>query len=214
MNLKKYQTIVFDCDGVILDSNKVKTTAFYEAALPYGNEAAERLVKHHVENGGISRYEKFEWFLLHVVKKPSDSALDELLNSYAEKVRAGLLSCDIANGLAKLRSLTAHCNWLIVSGGDQIELRDIFQKRELSQFFNGGIFGSPDNKIDILKREMNNGNISKNALFIGDSRYDHISAKSADIDFLFVNYWTEFQGWQSYCQSNNINVADSLEVFF
>ena len=25
MNIKKYRTIIFDCDGVILNSNKVKT---------------------------------------------------------------------------------------------------------------------------------------------------------------------------------------------
>ncbi|NLC22432.1 MAG: HAD family hydrolase, partial [Halomonadaceae bacterium] len=33
--LKAYLTLVFDCDGVVLDSNRVKTEAFYQATLPY-----------------------------------------------------------------------------------------------------------------------------------------------------------------------------------
>ena len=35
-----YASLVFDCDGVVLNSNKVKTEAFYQAVLPYGEAAA------------------------------------------------------------------------------------------------------------------------------------------------------------------------------
>ena len=61
--LKKYQNLIFDCDGVILNSNKIKTNAFFAVALPYGQTAAQALVDYHLQNGGISRYRKFEYFL-------------------------------------------------------------------------------------------------------------------------------------------------------
>ena len=53
-DIREYLTLVFDCDGVLLDSNKVKTDAFYKSALPYGENAANELVSYHKENGGIS----------------------------------------------------------------------------------------------------------------------------------------------------------------
>ena len=41
INLKKYKTLVFDCDGVILDSNRIKTEAFYRTTQKYGEFIAE-----------------------------------------------------------------------------------------------------------------------------------------------------------------------------
>lgn len=61
--LIEYKTLVFDCDRVILNSNKVKTEAFYQSALAYGEQAAQALVEYHIANGGISRYKKFAYFL-------------------------------------------------------------------------------------------------------------------------------------------------------
>lgn len=209
MNIENYQTLVFDCDGVVLNSNKVKTEAFYKAALPFGEDAAQKLVAHHVLNGGISRYKKFEWFIQEVVPG-REANLHKLLESYAQFVRNGLLTCDIANGLFELREQTSHTNWLIVSGGDQQELREVFSARNLIELFDGGIFGSPDSKDTILERELANNNIRKSAIFLGDSRYDHIASSSAGLDFVFLSYWTEFENWKNYCHENNLTVKDSL----
>lgn len=192
MNIQRYHTLIFDCDGVVLNSNKVKTEAFYQAALPYGKAAAQQLVDYHVARGGISRYEKFEWFVQHVVAGHKGPGLDQLLAAYAEEVRQGLLQCDIAEGLVSLRELTSHARWLIVSGGDQAELRYIFAVRELTDLFDGGIFGSPDNKHDILAREFAVGNIQNPALFLGDSKYDFEAAKKSSLDFAYISGWSEW----------------------
>lgn len=210
MNLAKYHTLVFDCDGVVLHSNKVKTDAFFKAALPYGETAAQQLVDYHVERGGISRYKKFAWFVENVVSDQVGPNLEQLLDAYAAEVRYGLLTCDIAEGLAQLRKKTQHANWLIVSGGDQQELRQVFAERGIANLFDGGIFGSPDSKDTILAREKANGNIKESALFLGDSRYDHEAATAAKLDFIFLSYWTEFSDWQAYCNNNNIAVSNTL----
>ncbi|UQB43268.1 hypothetical protein JX580_05170 [Thiomicrospira microaerophila] len=42
---------------------------------------------------------------------------------------------------------TPRANWLIVSGGDQQELRGVFAARDLAKYFEGGIFGSPETKM-------------------------------------------------------------------
>ena len=210
MNIQNYQTLVFDCDGVVLNSNKVKTEAFYKTALPYGESAAQQLVDYHVANGGISRYKKFEWFLHEVATGINGPSLEQLLDNYAAEVRHGLLTCDIAEGLFELRKKTSHANWLIVSGGDQQELREIFTVRKLDGLFNGGIFGSPDNKEVILSREILAKNILENALFIGDSKYDYESSTKFGLNFLFLKKWSEFRDYSKFFEKKCVFLLDDI----
>ena len=58
-----YKTMIFDCDGVLLDSNSAKSDAFYKVALPYGDNCARELLNFHKKNGGISRNKKFDYFV-------------------------------------------------------------------------------------------------------------------------------------------------------
>lgn len=199
-----YVTLVFDCDGVVLNSNKVKTEAFYQAALPYGDAAAQAIVGHHIAHGGVSRYKKFAHFLESIVPIQDGPDLESLLASYAGHVRAGLLHCDVAHGLQALRDATPRARWLIVSGGDQAELRDIFARRDVAPLFDGGIYGSPDTKDEILARELGNGNIHQPALFLGDSKYDHQAAIAAGLDFVFLSGWSEVEGWKKWVAAEDI----------
>lgn len=208
---RKYMTFVFDCDGVVLNSNKLKTQAFYKAALPYGEAAARTLVDYHVANGGISRYKKFEYFLEKVAqRKLRDHSLATLLSVYATEVRKGLLTCEVAEGLHRLRDQTQYARWLIVSGGDQQELREVFAERDLEMLFDGGIFGSPASKDEILAREMLNRNIVLPGVYFGDSRYDHVAASKAGLDFIFITQWTEFSEWNNYCEGNTLPVLEKI----
>lgn len=209
-----YTTLVFDCDGVVLDSNKVKTEAFYQATLPYGEAAAQAMVEYHIANGGISRYKKFAYFLEQIAptyasQQPGPD-LDALLRAYASHVRDGLLSCAIAPGLEALRQKTPEARWLIVSGGDQKELRDVFAQRGIAQWFDGGIFGSSDTKDEILARELASGNIQQPALFLGDSKYDFQAASAAGLDCVFLNAWSEFDGISYFAGRNSVPIFEDI----
>lgn len=208
----KYSTLVFDCDGVILNSNQLKTDAFYQVALPFGKQAATDFVRYHTENGGISRYKKFAHFLKHIAPSTNNTpTLETLLNQYAQHVTDGLINCEVAAGLEELRALTPNSRWLIVSGGDQNELRDVFSQRGLADLFDGGIFGSPDTKDEILAREIANHNIQHPALFFGDSKYDHQAASAAGLDFLFISEWSEVEDWDKWAKVEGIKTQGSLE---
>ncbi|MGP9675260.1 MULTISPECIES: HAD family hydrolase [unclassified Halomonas] len=212
-NITDYNTFVFDCDGVLLNSNMVKTNAFYQAVLPYGEAAAKQLVEYHVQNGGISRYKKFAYFLENIVNKNQEGPdLDLLLSRYATEVLDGLMSCDIADGLAELREKTGHARWLIASGGDQEELREVFRARNIAFFFDGGIFGSPDTKEDILSRELKLNGRYQPALFIGDSKYDFLVAKKFNMDFAYVSCWSEWEPANQHSSKFNINLLNLSEL--
>lgn len=219
MNIASYKSIVFDCDGVVLDSNVVKTEAYFRTAKNLGasDAHAQALVDYHVRLGGISRYHKFDYYLREIVKQPvTKAAIQTLLDEFARELEVGLMECEIAEGLAELRQATPNAVWSILSGGDQEELRTLFAKRKLpsgislEHLFDGGIFGSPDNKDEVLAREKANSNLKLPALFLGDSKYDHEAATNAGLDFIFLSDWTEVPDWKEYCASNHIAVLGSI----
>ncbi len=189
----------------------MKTEAFFNVARRYGESSAQALVEYHVENGGVSRYRKFEYLLQEILGRRGDaSELGELLEAFAREVKNGLLSCSVAEGLSSLRDMTKDANWMVVSGGDQSELREVFIERKLFSLFNAGIFGSPEKKETILAREGTSGNLKSPSIFFGDSRYDFEAAKMYDMEFVFVSDWSEFGGWEDYFASEKVYSVNRL----
>lgn len=215
VDFSRYNTWVFDCDGVILDSNLLKTQAYYNTAIAFGasHDQAQAIMDYHVKLGGVSRYPKYQYFLEEIMQQPAtEQDMDFLLTRFATEIHQGLLSCKIADGLFELRQRYPNPRWMVLSGGDQEELRMLFKDRQLDQLFDAGIFGSPDNKDQVLAREMANGNVTQPALFLGDSKYDHEAAEAAGLDFIFLSQWTEFNDWKEYCKSNNIKALQSIDA--
>ena len=52
----KIKAIIFDFDGVIVESLDIKTGAFKKLYEVFSEEIATKVVNHHLINGGISRY--------------------------------------------------------------------------------------------------------------------------------------------------------------
>lgn len=214
MDLKRYKTMVFDCDGVIIDSNELKTQAYYDTAISFGADEhqAQALADYNVRLGGISRFIKFEYFLREILGQPvTDGGMQILLERFANEAHKGLLNCEMAAGLQDLRNANLDARWMVISGADQTEVRTLFAERNISGLFDAGIYGSPDNKDMILAREMASANVAFPAIFFGDSRYDHEASSRAGLDFVFVSHWTELEGWQEYCSSRDIPVIARLE---
>ena len=214
LKIQEYKSIIFDCDGVILNSNRIKTRAFRMASSSFGYEASSSLEDYHFRNGGVSRYAKFDYFLKNIVpinsKKNKELYLKKMLKIYSEETEKGLLDSEITYGLHTLRNKTKDSSWSIVSGGDQDQLHSVFTKKEIIHLFNGGIFGSPDTKDKILNRELIKGNIKLPSLFLGDSALDHKVSVANGLDFIFVSSWTEFYSYKKYCRENSIKIISKV----
>lgn len=213
MDLTQYKTLVLDCDGVVLNSNKTKVNAYFEVAKRHGatDEQAQALVNHHVQKGSFPRNGKIEYYLKEILKQElTPELIHAYLHTFDEILDRTLMECEIAPGLHLLRQATQHSKWMLLSGGDQRELRTIFARRELAPLFDAGIFGGPDTKDIVLAREIENGNLQLPALFIGDSKYDFEAATRAGLDFVFLSDWTEVVDWQEYCVKNGITTLPKL----
>ena len=211
MNCKEYNTWIFDCDGVILDSNSIKTESFYEVALPYGKSHAEDLVSYHKQFGGVSRFKKFEYFFEDILGRVEyQKEFEEVATHFGEIALKKLLDCPLTEGLISFLEYISNTEHkVVVSGGWQKELRCVFNKRRLDRYFDN-IYGCPDSKIEILQRKMNQGSLLLPAIFIGDSKYDYECARKFNIDFVFMHYYSEFDGWKDYFCNKPVSIISNL----
>lgn len=197
---------------MLLDSNGVKSHAFYQTAMPHGKQAASELLAYHREHGGVSRFLKFEHLFANILKRTDfQEDLEQALECFAAMCRDGLKASDEAPGLREVLSTIGDNGGkaFVVSGGMQTELRDVFAERGLDQYFEA-IFGSPDKKEDILAREFATGAMSLPAVFVGDSRYDYDAACHSKMDFIFASAWTEFDSWKTFFSDKSIPIISSL----
>lgn len=211
--INQYATLVFDCDGVILNSNQIKIDAYRLTALELGatQAQAQALVDYHVRLGGISRYVKFEYFLETILNKVADEAsIEKCLAIFGGILDYTLLQSEVAPELIELKSLTSKASWMVVSGGDQDEVLRILTRKGIHSLFELGVYGSPDNKDTILAREIGLQHILFPAIFFGDSRYDHIASTKHGLDFVFLSRWTDMQGWSDYCAQQHITIYPSF----
>jgi len=193
-----HPVVVFDCDGVLLVSNKLKTRIFASAALAAGFDSIDaiRFGKHVAGNFGTSRYRLFETLLGwdDVVVRP-DTDVDALVTLYADRLYDEYVRCPTTPGMIGiLRDLRdAGVRMFVVSGSDQAELRRMFAERELDGFFEG-IFGSPTAKTDNLiavAEGLGIGAPADDALvFIGDAEADYKAARAIGARFVYMDHFS------------------------
>lgn len=214
-HVSEYKVAIFDCDGVILDSNQVKTKAFALALAGEDPELVNELVEYHKRNGGISRYIKFEYFF-KTIKAQSNYQIDlaSALDRYGVLSKKGLLSCNeipgIRDTLEGLKELNIPC--YVNSGGDQEEVRAVLGARGLDQYF-VGILGSPKTKIENLSSLDKVGRLQAPALFFGDARSDYDASKEFGLDFVFVSAVSEWSEGRDVCRNSMIKMVRDFSSF-
>ncbi|MBO4301686.1 MAG: HAD family hydrolase [Desulfovibrio sp.] len=182
------QCLVFDCDGVILDSVPVKTRAFARVAEPFGEEARDRLLMYHKVHGGVSRYKKFAWLYEEVLGRditPEESCrLGDLFASY---VKDELKHCALIPGIQDvLDTWHEKLPLFVCSGTPQEELVSVLKLRGLDGYF-VGIHGSPPAKAELLVSIVRDRKLDPaDVLMVGDAPTDRDAAEHAGTQFFGV----------------------------
>jgi phosphoglycolate phosphatase-like HAD superfamily hydrolase len=178
------RAVVFDFDGVILESADIKTQAFLELFSQYP-EHKSAILEHHLANVGVSRYRKFEWIyanLLGQVIKEEES--QRLGQSFTDIAFEQILRCPFVSGAVECLEGLHDRLTFIASGTPEDELRQIVRKRELTAYFHG-VWGSPATKVAILERVMTDyGLVPGEVVFIGDGISDYEAARSTGVRFI------------------------------
>lgn len=177
--------LVFDFDGVILESADIKTRAFRElfAAHP---DRVDEIVAYHEANAGISRFLKFRHIYGSMLDRPLGPDEERALGERFETlVVEEVVRCPFVPGsLELLQAYSGRCPLFVASGTPDDELRRIVAARNLTALFRG-VYGSPKGKSVILEEILAMTKTPRESLlFVGDGRSDYEAAKAAGVGFI------------------------------
>lgn len=180
------RAIVFDFDGVILESADVKTEAFVELYAAHGPQVVAAVRAHHLANLGISRFKKFEWIAEHVLHQPLSAEQSAALGQrFTELALDKVLAAPMVPGAAAaLAALAPRMPLFVASGTPQGELDSIIDKRGLRGAFRE-VWGTPAEKPAIVRDLLARYQLApEHVLFIGDGLSDHKAAVATGVGFL------------------------------
>lgn len=203
-----YQNFLFDCDGVILNSNSIKTEGFRFALQNEDKFLIDEFIEYHKNNQGISRYEKIKYFLENIKKTElKQDSYNETLERYANFCKKELLKAElvpgISNFLERLRLNNNKC--FVISGSDQKELINVFNKRNLHIYFSK-ILGSPKNKYDNTSYLIDNNIINSSTVYFGDAHSDYQVANKFNFDFYYIHSFSDWKNGIDFCKNNGIKI--------
>lgn len=179
------KNIFFDFDGVILDSVDCKTQAFEAMYLKYGREIANQVKSYHLENGGVSRFEKFKyWHEKHLGIKITKEQLAFLSEEFSAQVVDKVVSSNEIDGAIDfIKKNYKNYKFWIITGTPTIEMKQIADKIGIAPYFLG-IHGSPEKKKYWVDHLVKTFQLKPNeTLFLGDAMTDYEAAKYGGLHF-------------------------------
>lgn len=184
------KTIFWDFDGVILDSMKIKGDGFVELFKNFSSKDVRILENYHYMNGGVSRFDKIEYFYNHVLKKDiSKKEILKLADKFSNIIKVNLFDSKnlIDDSMSFIKDNFNNYNFHIISGAENKELNKLCQKLQIESYFQS-ITGSPAKKEVLVKLTVEKFNYKKNEiLLIGDSVNDYEAAKKNNVKFRGYN---------------------------
>ena len=179
------KAIIFDVDGVLIESAEIKTRAFELLFADYPDEVG-KIVDYHEKNAGISRYVKFRHFYEKILGEELSPRKEmELGERFSRIVLQQVLKAPLVPGALDFLSRNKdRYHLFIASGTPEEELQDIVTRRQLSHFFQE-INGSPRQKSEIIEGILDRYSFQKKeCAFVGDAESDRMAAEKAGIFFI------------------------------
>lgn len=182
------RAIIFDFDGVILDSVDIKTKAFARLFEEHGPVVVEQVVAYHLAQCGVSRFRKFAHIYENILHRPMPDGESERLGEkfsalvFDEVVKAAW----IPGAVEFLRDHHTRYQCFVASGTPEDELVRIVRLRDLERYF-AGVFGTPATKEEITRRIFaEHGLETGEVIFVGDALTDFNAAKACGVRFVGI----------------------------
>ncbi|MDN7023952.1 HAD family hydrolase [Methanoculleus sp. FWC-SCC1] len=163
----------------------MKAEAFRET-FSFIPEHQDEIVAYHLENGGMSRYDKFRHIyenILHEDLTPEQEK--RLADRYAGQIFEKMLTIPFVPGAEELlRECSRLLPLYIVSATPQGEMREITRHRNLDQYF-VRVYGSPKTKAECVREILaETGSSPTETLFVGDAPQDWQAARETGVRFV------------------------------
>ena len=173
------EIIVFDFDGVLVESNKIKFDAFFDI---WNVHVSKNSVQRSLLLGGdrrevINRIYKEENTLINSKYGP-----EFFVEAYSKLVHKQIVKIGVSNNIINFL-MNSNKALFINSATPENELIKLSNDLNISQYFSG-IYGTPKSKKDNFNIIFENNNIkAKHIAFFGDMQSDKDVADDMNIEF-------------------------------
>lgn len=186
--MTELQALFFDFDGVIADSVEVKTKAFSKLFLEYGHDIQNKVVEHHRNHGGMSRFDKFRYYYKEFLGESlNEQKLDNICNRFSDIVVDEVVnSPEIPGSKDFLKKCSSQYPCFIISATPEDEIRMIAKRRDVDEHFIE-ILGSPTSKkknIELILSKYKY--VPGKCLFFGDAESDYAAAMEWNVQFIGI----------------------------
>ena len=184
----RYDAIVFDFDGTLVQSNEIKTWAFGELYKDNGEKFVQQIITYHKKYEGVSRFVKFRYWSENLLGQSYTEEIGENLSrTYSQLVFDAVVKAPYIEGaLEFLKKHYQHIPLFVASGTPEQELKEIIKQRSIPHFFQG-VFGSPATKKEILQGILTMHQLyAEKVLMVGDALSDWEGAQGVGAKFMCI----------------------------
>lgn len=173
--------LVFDFDGVILDSEPIKLEAF-STIFADSPHALDRIRKYNAQHRGVPRSDKIRYICEYVLRVDDlEATVQHYLMLYADTLQTALLHAPLVPGIRHFLDQTPQPK-LICSSAPAKEVTILLDAHNVAQYF-VQVFGYPARKLQVLQQLKQQYD---SLIFFGDAIADYEVAQAAYVPFIGV----------------------------
>jgi len=188
--IAKYKYFIFDFDGIIKESVAIKKNIYCDLFSEY-KDKLQLIEKHHLKNGGVSRYEKIPIYLKYCNQEVNSDNINYYLKKFSDIATNLVIDSKWVPGFKDFFKKLKHKeNIYIVSAAPEKEIQIISNAIGL-EIPISNIFGSPNSKTANISSFLRIKN-KNDYIFFGDSYSDALAAANCLIDFAYRSYPLNF----------------------
>lgn len=187
------RVVVFDFDGVLVPSNRLKRDAFLTLFPPAGQAVVRALLAQAPE---MSRSQVVGAVLRALGEEPEPARVAELADRYDRLVQTGIAELGVAPSVRALLGTLRNTAVLYAnSGTPEPSVRATVDRLGLASFF-AGVFGGPATKESNLARIVAAERVApRDVVVVGDGESDRRAA--AALGCRFVGLATDGNAWEN-----------------
>jgi HAD superfamily hydrolase (TIGR01549 family) len=182
--------MVFDFDGVIIDSTEVKVDEYRNLFSQFTkNEATlNEIINIYRNSAGIPRETTLKKVFKEVLGKTlSNQEVENLSLDYSKQIFQRLEAIEPLKGFLEYLTIHKKINKHIISGAPNSDVSYLIKKLNITKHFKS-IKGGPLNKKNEITNIRKLAKVkAKDIVYFGDQNNDYIAAKSAGVGFIGIN---------------------------